>query len=231
MADDSLGWLYENEWVIGVIYLVFGPLVAIFGAKWFPYITASLVALFAITTICGLSLSFGWMGTVGGSIATVCVALIVGILLGCLIRRHMKWMLGLLGLIGGFFAGSLVFALISSMAGGWNAVWGFWVISVLLAIIGCVLAIKLGMPLVMIATALVGSYLFMRSWTLFFPGNYPSEAELIASKGEDSLDMGGIFWLYIGIFIISFLGSLYYQCKHSSKSQELDDHFKRADDD
>lgn len=227
LTEDGLGWLYENEWAIGVIYLIVGPLVAIFGSRWFPYIVASLVALFTISVICGLSLSFGWMGSVGGSIATVVVALILGVLLGCLVRRHFKWMLGLLGLIAGFFGGSLIFALISGMS-GWNAVWGFWVISVLMAIIGCILAIYLGLPLVMVATSLVGSYLFMRSWTLFFPGNYPSESQLIASKGEDSLDMGGIFWLYIGIFIVCFAVTLTVQCKYGKNHQELDDHFTKA---
>lgn len=127
LAADSVGWLYENEWVIGVIYIVAGPLIAIFGAMWFPYIVASLVALFVIVVICMLGLSFGWMESIGASIAIVLVALVLGILAGCLVRRHIKWMLGLLGLIAGFFGGTLLYALISGMAGGWNAVWAFWV--------------------------------------------------------------------------------------------------------
>lgn len=224
LTDESLGWLYENEWAIGVIYLIVGPLIAVFGSRWFPYIVAGLVGLFTITIICGASLALGWMGSVGGSIATVCVALILGIVLGCLVRRRFNWLLGLLGLIAGFFGGSLVFALISGMS-GWNAVWGFWVISILLAIVGAVLSIKIGLPLVMFATSLVGSYLFMRAWTLFFPGNYPSESQLVASKGEDSLEMGGIFWLYVGIFLVSFLVTLTIQCKYGKNHKELDDHF------
>lgn len=224
--DDSLGWLYENEWCIGIIYIIAGPLVAIFGARWFPYIVASLVALFIIVLVCMAGLSLGWMESVGASIAIILVGLALGILAGCLIRRNIKWMLGLLGLIAGFFGGTLIYALISGMAGGWNAVWAFWVFAVVLAIIGCVLAIYLGMPLVMVATSLVGSYLFMRAWTMFFPGNYPSESKLI--EGED-LNMTGIFWLFIGIFIISFLMSLYWQCKHSKRSKELDDHFGTDD--
>ena len=228
LAMEGVGWLYENEWVIGVIYIIAGPLIAIFGSRWFPYIVASLVALFVIVVICMLGLSFGWMESVGASIAIVLVALVLGILAGCLVRRHIKWMLGLLGLIAGFFGGTLLYALISGMAGGWNAVWAFWVFACIMAIVGCVLAVYLGMPLVMVATSLVGSYLFMRSWTMFFPGHYPNEHELIENKGSD-LDMGGIFWLFIGIFIITFLASLTFQCKYSKRSKELDDHFG-ADD-
>ena len=176
LATESLGWLYDNEWCIGIIYVIAGPLIALFGVSMFPYIVASLVAIFFIGLVCGLGLAFGWMGSTGGSIAVLCVGLVLGIIAGCVVRRNIKWMLGLLGLIAGFFSGSLIFALISSMAGGWNAVWGFWVISCIMAIVGCVAAIYIGLPLVMIATSLVGSYLFMRSWTLFFPGNYPSES-------------------------------------------------------
>jgi hypothetical protein len=229
-TESSLGWLYENEWAIGIIYIIAGPLIALFGASWFPYIVASLVSLFILTLVCGLSLAFGWMASTGGSIATIAVALLLAIGMGCLVRRKIRWMLGLLGLIAGFFGGSLIFALISGMS-GWNAVWGFYLISCVLAIIGCILAIKIGMPLVMISTALVGSYLFMRSWTLFFPGNYPSEAELISSKGEDALDMSGVFWVFIGVFAVAFAGSLTFQCKFAKPHQELvddDDDFQKG---
>ena len=87
---EGVGCLYENEWVIGVIYIIAGPLIAIFGSRWFPYIVASLVALFVIVVICMLGLSFGWMESVGASIAIVLVSLVLGILAGCLVRRHIK---------------------------------------------------------------------------------------------------------------------------------------------
>jgi hypothetical protein len=221
-----MGWLQDNEWAVGIIYLVSGPLIALFGASWFPYIVASLVAIFLIGIVCGISLACGWMVSTGGTIATCSVALVLGIVAGCIVRRNIKLMLGLLGMIAGFFSGSLLFALISSMS-GWNAVWGFWVISCILAIIGCIAAVYFGMPVVMLSTSLVGSYLFMRSWTLFFPGNYPSESELIDSKGED-LDMGPIFWVFIGVFAVSFAFSLTYQCKYAKNHEELENAYHKA---
>lgn len=87
------------------------------------------------------------------------------------------------------------------------------------------MAIYLGMPLVQISTALVGSYLFMRAWTLFFPGSYPSEESLIASKGQEALEMDALFWVYVGIFIVSFIISLTYQCKTNDHHEELKDHY------
>ena len=197
-----------------------------FGAAWFPYIVAAIVAIFCIGTTCMISLSAGWMATTTGTAVTCSVAVVLGIIAGCVVRRNFKLMLGLLGLISGFFSGSLLFALISGMS-GWNAIWGFWVISAVMAIIGCVATIYLGMPVVMVATSMVGSYLFMRSWTLFFPGHYPSEAELVESKGEDALDMDAIFWVFIGIFAVSFAGSLCYQCKYAKRHEMLEENFSR----
>ena len=223
------GWLQENLWVVGIIYVIFGPLIAFFGAKWFPYIIATLVGLFTISFLYLVADSAGWLVSTGASIGVLCGAIALGILAACLVRRNFKVMLALLGLVAGFFGGSLLFALISGMTGGeWNAVWGFWVFSCVCAVAGCIAAIYLGMPLVMVSTALVGSYLFMRAWTLFFPGNYPSEQELIDSKGQDAIEMGGLFWMYIGIFIVTFIISVTYQCKYAEQHHELKDGFTSA---
>ena len=232
-VDYAIGWLEENQWAIGVIYLLFGPLIAFFGAKWFPYITASLCAIFLMTLTAMLSSQLGWMDTTLGAVLTIIGALAIGIAVGCFVRRCFKVMLGLLGLVAGFFSGSLVFALISGMTGGeWKAVWGFWVVSAVLAIVGCVLAIYLGMPLVMFSTACIGSYLFMRAWTLFFPGNYPNEWDLIDPETREELDMGAMFWLFVGIFVVSFAFTLTFQCKsqdhHEDLDQLKDDNYKRA---
>ena len=123
-------------------------------------------------------------------------------------------MLGLLGLVGGFFSGAFTFAMISALTGGkLNAEWVYWFLSITSALAGLVISFYFGVPLIQVSTALVGSYLFMRSWTLFFPGNYPSETELIKNPEGAALDIGGIFWLYVAIFAVTFIASLIYQCK------------------
>ena len=221
-----MGWLYDNTWCIGIIYVVFGPLIAFFGGKWFPYITSTLVGLFTVTILCQVSLNAGWMVTMGGSIATIVVAVLLGVIAACIVVRMTWLMLCLLGMVAGFFGGSFLFAVISGMTGGmWNEVWGYWVLAVGCAIVGAVLALYLGLPLVMTCTALVGSYLFMRSWTLFFPGSYPSEEALIASKGQEALEMDGLFWMYVGIFIVTFMVSLTFQCKYAAHHKSLTDHY------
>lgn len=116
-VDTYLGWLSENEWAIGIIYLVIGPLVALFGTAWFPYVTAALVAIFVIGVVVSISLAFSWMVTTTGTIVTLSVALVLGIIAGCVIRRKVFIMIGLLGLVGGFFGGTLIYAIIFSTSG------------------------------------------------------------------------------------------------------------------
>jgi len=177
-VSEYLGWLSENEWAIGILYLIIGPCLALFGQQWFPWVTASLVAVFVMGTICSLSLAFGWMTSTTGTIVVLVVALILGVVAGILVRRNIKIMVALLGGVAGFFLGALLFALIANFS-GWTAVWGYWLVSSLMAVVGVVLSYYIGLTLVLISTAFVGSYLFMRSWTLFFPGHYPSESQLM----------------------------------------------------
>ena len=144
-----MGWLYDNTWAIGIIYLIFGPIVAFFGGKWFPYITATLVGLFTVSFLCSISLNAGWMATTGGATASIIVAIVIAVFIGWIVKKHFNVMLALLGLVGGFFAGSFLFALVSGMTGGsFNAVWGYWFLACASAVIGLVLAFYFGMPLV-----------------------------------------------------------------------------------
>ena len=218
-VDAYMGWLYDNEWVIGLIYVVAGPVIALFGLQWFPYVAASLIAIFVIGIVTSLSLAFGWMTSTVGTITVLVVALLLGVLAGMLVRRNIWIMIGLLGLVAGFFSGSLVYALIFGIS-GWKSVWGFWVISVVMAAVGCVASCYLGKALVLLSTSMVGSYMFMRAWTLFFPGNYPSEAELIDETSE--LDLNAIFWVFIGVFVLSFIGSAIFQTKRNITHEDLD---------
>lgn len=220
-------WLNENQWVIGLIYLVAGPIIALFGLKWFPYVTASIAAIFVIGIVTSFSLAMGWMYTTTGVVIVLVVALIGGIVTGVLIRRNVWFMIGLLGIAAGFFIGSLLFAMIAGIS-DWSAVWGFWVISIATAALGCLLACKLGKPIVLLSTSLIGSYMFMRAWTLFFPGHYPSEQELISDYA--TLEYDWQFWVLISTFFVCFIGTACYQKQQGDEHEDLDDdNFSKSD--
>ena len=222
-TDAYLNWFADNEWAIGIIYIIAGPLIALFGTAYFPYVVASLVAIFTIGLVLGMSLAFGWMLTTGGTWACISVALVLGIVAGCVVRRNIWIMIGLVGLIAGFFSGALVYAMIYGIS-GWKAVWGYWLISIVMAGLGCVAACYLGKSVVLVSTSLTGSYLFMRSWTLFFPGHYPSEAELV--DDYSNLELDDTFWIFIGIWVFCFVCSAIFQCKHAKTHSDLDNYQK-----
>ena len=74
----------------------------------------------------------------------------------------------------------------------------------------------------MLSTSGIGSYLFMRAWTLLFPGHYPTEADMM--DGVDYMDYGGIFWLFMAIFALSWVGFYFFQSKgpHQKELTEWD---------
>ena len=221
--DAAMGWLYENEWAIGIIYLIAGPLIALFGTGWFPYVVAAIVAIFVIGIVCSISLAAGWMATGLGTGIVFAVALILGVIGGILIRRNVKVAIGLLGAVGGFFAGTLLFALIASMS-SWEAVWGFWMIAVTMAIVGFLVSCKFGKGIVLLSTSMIGSYLFMRSWTMFFPGHWPSEAQLMQ---PDELETDAAFWIFFSIFVVGFIGAYFFQKNYQDEHEDLDAYEKQ----
>jgi hypothetical protein len=204
-VDYAMGWLSENEWAIGIMYLVAGPLIGLFGMAFFPYVTAGVIAIFVIGICCYIGMAAGWMNSTGGCIAVICVALNLGIIAGCVIRRNIWLMVSLLGGVAGYFFGAFVFALIYGIT-GWTAVWGYWVIACSLAALGVLATCYFGKNMVMLSTAMIGSYLFMRSWTLFFPGHYPSEAELMELDEDFELKADAVFWVFICVFWTCFMG-------------------------
>ena len=102
-VHQAMGWLSENEWFVGMIYLIVGPLVALFGLQFFPVVTAGVTALFVIVIVIYLSMAAGWMASTGATVAICVVAVNLGVIGGCVVKRYFWLMVGMLGLVGGFF--------------------------------------------------------------------------------------------------------------------------------
>jgi len=135
----SLDWFYNNQWVIGIVFVILGPLIAFFGTKWWFIAMPLLCAVFTMELICGVSLALGGMDEMIGTIVTLCLAVIPGVLFGCLLSRRQPIMLGILGFSCGFYSGVFLFAIICWCTGGkWNAVWGYYMIAVIFGIVGAI---------------------------------------------------------------------------------------------
>ena len=119
--------------------MIAGPLIALFGTAWFPQITALLVSIFVISASLTGAVSLGWTATTLGAIGVSIGVLILGVLAGVLVRKNIWAMIGLLGLIAGFFFGAFLFTIIAS-ASGWEAEWGYWLVTGVCAMIGTLIA-------------------------------------------------------------------------------------------
>jgi len=158
--------------------LVGGPLVGLYGKRFFPWVMAGLV--FFITS-CVLLIIFavmGWMDSTVGLIICCCLAIALGLLAGWFVKRIIWLCIALLGFFGGFFLGLLVFSMILALV-GYGPAWAMMVTGVAFAILGFFLARKYAKAIVLTATSLLGSYGFMRGVS-YFMGGYPSEAEIYA---------------------------------------------------
>lgn len=105
-------FIHDYPWIFGVIMILGGPFVLLFGRKFFPWVTAGVVSLFsllAVLVFCGL---VGFMNTNVGLAGSIVGALAVGALAGWFVMRTVWIAVGVLGVIGGFFLGSMIYGIL-----------------------------------------------------------------------------------------------------------------------
>ena len=192
----------------------------IFGLIWFPYVTASLVSIFFMVLVISMAYAFGWMNELWSTLLIILLGLPISVLIGIVVRKSIWLMICLLGIVCGFFGGTFLFAFISYLS-GWEAEWGYWVISCLVASIGGVLAFYLGKTFVIYATGLSGAYLFTRAWTMYFPGHWPETAAFLEGDAQ-GMQTDGVFWAFIAVLVVCSVSSVILQIKMDAAHEELD---------
>ena len=142
-ANSLVRWLSENPTVLGIAFLLVGPIIAMCGKRWFPYIAAGIGAISMTSFIVLLAGIFGAFSSVVWGVLSVIVALAVGIAFGALLRRMVWTAVGITGAISGFLFGGFVYTLILQ-AFNWHSVWGYWGLAVTFAILFTALSCKFG---------------------------------------------------------------------------------------
>ena len=183
-ANSLIRYLSENPYVLGVFLLIVGPIIAMCGKRWFPYIAAAIGGMSLIGILMLVAAALGWFTTWGWVLLIFIICVTLGVLFGMLLRRFIWFAIGLIGIIGGFLLGAFVYTLILKSS-GWESYWGFWGITLAMAILGGVLAYVFGQTIVLLATSFFGSYLFVSGLNDIFGGS-PGLAEMGAklSNGE-----------------------------------------------
>ena len=153
------------------------------------------------------------------------VAALVGLILGFVLMKTIWIAVGLTGVAAGFALGSFIYGCILATT-GWDSYWGMIGIAGVCAVVGGFLTFGLGKPIIVLATSLVGSYIFTRGLTLVLADGYPSEAEIIESlKHGAPVEFDWHFWLYLAIFATTFILTLTFQFT----SEEEHEDFQRGD--
>jgi hypothetical protein len=209
-ALGMVNWLSRNSWLTGIILLFVGAFVALAGNKYFAHVMGVFAGLTAFTIVIVLSSLFGWLATTAGVIIFIIVGLLAGAGLGYLMFKMKTASFVLLGLAGGWFAGSWFTAFVFSIS-GWESMWWLILFTILFMALGGYMAYKYHEKLLMYVTSIVGSYMFMRAFTHWI-GGYPSEIQMYAAIASDEeVELTYAFWIYCVVFAIASFGSYKFQ--------------------
>jgi hypothetical protein len=146
--------------------------------------------------------------TLFSSLFSYVICAIVGIFVGFILQRMLKIGAAIMGAIGGYIVGIMVYNLIF-----------FWVksniflevISVLGALVMTVLSIRQYDNIVIFGTAMLGSYCFVRGFSLFIPDSFPNESTILDKIVN--LEVEFTFYIYLAVFLIIFAGGVVFQNK------------------
>jgi len=164
------------------------------------------------------------METTAGTVIMILIAVALSVLLFIFLYKTVKLQLFVLGTVGGFFAGTLLYGAILSASGYSEIIW----LKVLTVSITCLLgglaAYWEGEWLILFVTSFVGAYLLMRGFAFYF-GGLPSESA-ISFKVKYGLPLvrphfeviGGdpawYAWGYYAFCGVCFAFNYYFQTKH-----------------
>ena len=223
-------FINDYPWVLGIVFILGGPLVALYGKVFARIVATTIMCVFGTLFMIILFTSFGWMENTCGIVLSTIFAIATGLGTGFLCWHYKKVSYAVLGLVGGYFVGSVVYSI--CLAIGWNSIWGMLVLSILFALAGAAATFQWPNFVVHICTSGIGSYVFMRGWTYIF-GGYPSESTIIEDiqNGVDP-NLNYAFWIYIAFFGLCWAGSWYFQHKkHAEHVDDTDDNWQRVKND
>jgi hypothetical protein len=212
-------WMNTYSWLWGIILIVIGIPLCLFGRKLFSATLFLIGTLLTVTVILLLFYSTflsdkteAWIGWV-----VLSCSILLGLAGGYLLYKCQKLGAAVVAGWGGFMGGLLINTTCLNYAES-DAL--FWCVNIACALVAAGLAFCFFSPAVILATALTGAYMFIRGISLY-AGGYPNEFDLISQLEAGSIPhMEWWFYLYLA-FIIAFtvLGSIV-QFKQLKKDKE-----------
>jgi hypothetical protein len=201
-----MGWLERNTWFSGSMLFFIGAFVALAGTRYFSQVMSIFAGMAAFSFICVFAAMMSWINSTLGVMLTLTFAIFSAAVMGTLMGKYKNCSILFLGLSGGWFVGSFTYTLIYAFS-GFNSFWALFIMTMATTVIGVAFAFLFRDNFALYATCVIGSYMFMRSWTKWC-GGYPSEVDTYAAllNGEE-IELTWAFWLYCVIFIGSTIYS------------------------
>jgi hypothetical protein len=197
-------WLqkYSNIW--GAFLIVLGIVIALFGKPLFKpticfvgmivFMGASSLFVFSVFFSRDTPSYAGWI--VFG------VSLFVGAIVGLILAKLSRLGVAVLAGWGGFCLGMILYSAFMYKLDGDKRIL-FWIFNISLGIIAGILSIFLFNHAIVISTAIIGSYAFVRGISMY-AGGYPNEMELIEIiKYEGLSGIDPRFYGYFAGFIVA----------------------------
>jgi hypothetical protein len=135
-------------------------------------------------------------------------SLAMAVFLGYILYRMLDIGAAIMGAIGGIFLALTVNQVLFFWVDGQASEIIFWTLALLLGGYLAYLSKVQYQNIVILGTAVLGAYSTVRGLSLFFPGTFPPETEILKQIADDTIDP--LFYSYVAAFIVtSIVGALY----------------------
>ena len=171
-------FVHTYPWLFGIILVLGGPIVLLFGRRFFPWVMAGIVAVsggFGAFMICSV---LGFMETTIGLVISAVGSACIGLLAGFFVMKTGWIAVGILGVLGGFFIGSILFGMLLAIT-KWSALWAMIFFQIFCALVGGFLSFKFSKQVVLICTCLIGSFAFSKG-VGYFVGGFPDTGVIMS---------------------------------------------------
>jgi hypothetical protein len=200
----------SKPFILGIVFVIFGMIIAIQGRKFFP------LTIFAIGTLAGFGITmllFTMLSmfesarvedkggklelTVIGTTFTYLASISIGIFLGFILKRMLKIGASIIGFVGGYL---ISIPLINLLFGWINSETFLSILSFAAALFCAYLSLRQYDNILIFGTSVLGSYLFVRGFSLFIDGSFPPESEIFERISTG--DLPSLFYVYLAVFTI-----------------------------
>lgn len=224
-------FMEDNKVLVGIVFLVFGLLLAFVGAKFFWITIIILLCCIFNILVFLLYMIFGALFDFGGNGWTILILFIVGCSLGISIGLCLKALTSIffigIGAFVGYFVQSFLYNLFLNNIHS-NPEVVYWVSLCVLVLIGAIIGYNFLKVLFIFTTSFVGSYVVIKGISLW-AGGFPSESLIIDLINKNEFEllkniMTGVVYAYLAGWVVLTALSMYAQFK--ANEDKTDDDFR-----